>query len=321
MTEQEGHHLTSELATSLGLPNATFEVVEGGFTPVSKYIVQNQDDSFFIKVVDIHAYPLESAIVGHEAKMYELLQKAGVVGSVLPHYRGTFTDGTLQILKLDALQDVTWGGPWTAHNIDLIDQTLNTLHHTPLTPELRDEVIAAALAVKELVEANGSAFNNETKQQLFSQAWSEDGSSITNAKGEGYFNPQHTNLKQTIESKAADYDPENGESLVLQDLNFGNIAFANDRAYLVDPPYLRLGHPDNDRTVLGINILRQVQDEELRQRVRERFLTNPAVLASHIMYWVACTQQSPAVVDSEWGQFQQSCAKTALAEFEKLNLG
>jgi len=142
--------------------------------------------------------------------------------------------------------------------VDLIDQALSKIHSLHVSDELRAEVTAIATSLHDFASTESeTALTQERQIALFQKAWQPDQQVFINASGVPYFTVPNSNFTEHILSDVKAYEQSAGDRLILKDVNFGNVAFGENQAYLVDPPYLVIGKPDHDQTVLGINIVRQ----------------------------------------------------------------
>lgn len=310
----------SKLEEPLGI-----ERIDGGFTKSSKWIISgNRSESdaevLFAKVIDRRlASVAEQAALETEATMYGVLTDLDLTGRYFPRYNGYIKTPKQAALLIDYLPDVTFGGPWNQTNIENLHRSINAVHSTTLTPDIKIRIHQARVDLKNKLGDSVTDFGDTEKDSLFHKAL--QGREFINSKNSAYAASEPKGSQRLLEAAAA-YDANRPASLILKDLNFGNLGIGQEGVCFVDPVYLSVGNPAFDLVVLGINILRGLPDinanKAIREIVKETFLQDKLALADLTKYWVACTSLPIYDPKDAWMDFQQSCAATALGVWGEL---
>ena len=300
-----------------------FDDIVGGFTGAAKYKVEVEGrGSYFLKVADEKTHELDAFLIEAEGKIYDFLDKVGLVGDVFPKFDGLISEDGFKILVIDYLDNVSWGGPWNTKTVELLDRTLKRLHTTDLSEGEKKEIIKLADSVRGRLGQKTSEYiesevDKKKKREEFLKAWDVSGRGFLNAKGEIYFNG-NKDLAEEVLDVASSATKVKQTQLIMHDMNFANIGFSKDRAYLVDPVFVGLGSEYFDRTVAGVNILlglRSGGDLEVKKLVTERFLVNRVALAKLIKYYVDSSFKKLGMSQDAWQKFHQNCAEVALGVF------
>lgn len=319
--------MTSEVQRLIAL-EAGFTIhqttpVKGGFTAAEKFIAEGelsdgQPMTLFVKLCHVTVHTGEAIVLESEAAMYELIAKYETLQRHFPTLHAFIKNETYHILLLDYLADASWGGPWTERNIRFIHTALTEIHHTKLSSADTATFTQKATYLRDtLAQTNPDTFVSQHRQrELFSETWDSDHHTFTNSRGDIFWRT-HTKLGDTILGQADLMSFV--QTPTVADVNFGNIGFTANKAYIVDPVYLTMGNAATDMVGLGINILRDMAaDDPLRDHVKRLFIADQPAFAKGIIYWVSCTALPYLPGLEAWMDYHQSCAKTALATWEEM---
>lgn len=294
--------------------------VNGGFTDAEKYIITDSTHhALFIKMANVALNPAEEIVLDTEAHMYKLVARYPQLQRHFPRMHEYIQQDPYRVLVLDYLAGVSWGGPWNKHIITRIHQALSDIHHVQLSQEDAATVAHKAYTLLvTLAQTNPNTFGSERRRQLVQIAWDSKTGTLTNSRGKTYWRAEPALGESIIQTAAL--TPQDISSLTVADVNFGNIGFSSEQAYIVDPVYMTLGNPASDMVSLGINILRDLplHHNELRHYTKQLFVTDKTALADLLTYWIACTALPYEPSMEPWMDFQQSCGETALAVWQEL---
>jgi len=297
--------------------------VKGGFTGAAKFMLEFNNRKFFLKAADEKLQPVDAFLIESEAKIYSLLGKWKLTGVIFPKYEEFINVDDLRILVLEFLGDASWGGPWNEETIEFLDQGLNKLHTTKLDEDEKQELIALATEIRSHIGEKPKQDTKEAKEEkkrIFLETWNESLSGFMDSKGEVYFKGE-SDLPKRIMEEAEDKGPEVQKTLIMHDLNFANIGFTSKQVYFVDPIFVTMGDPLFDRTVVGVNILQQLQASitpELKKLIVNKFFQSKPILARLIGYYVISSHKQLDESQAAWQKFHQECAVIALEIFNEI---
>ena len=293
------------------------KAVKGGFTGSSKFVLDVDGEKFFLKIADNKTHKTDVFLIQAEGEIYSLLKQWELCGDLFPLYKGLINKKGLNILVLDYL-NLNWGGPWNIKNIKLLDKALKRLHSTPLTEKEKKEVANIAVSVrKHLGQIPKNDVSDEEKNKPFFEAWNLEKKGFESSDGNIYYKGKETLLKKIIEESASK-TKNPPQKLIMHDMNFANIGFSETQAYFVDPIYTRIGDPQHDRIVIGINILQRTGRNitpKTRKFVVDNFLRSKPIIAGMVKYHTITAKESKETSDSDWQKYHQSCAIAALEVF------
>lgn len=310
------------IATETGFRIAQTEPVTGGFTVAEKFVARGEKDGhfqeLFVKLGHVAVHASEAIVLDTEAAMYELIARYESLQRHFPALHAYIKNESYRILLLDYLADATWGGPWTEQNLTLIHRALTEIHQTQLSQNDITLFNQKATYLRDtLAQTNPNTFvSQERKLDLFHIAWDNNSGNFTNARGQTYYHASpHTGQAILDHADLA----SSTQTPTVADVNFGNIGFTANQAYIVDPVYLTMGNPATDMAALGINILRDMTDDNpLRRQVKQLFINDQSALADCLTYWVGCTALPYLPGLEAWMDYHQSCAETGLMTWQEM---
>lgn len=299
--------------------------VTGGYTAAEKFIVKkggNLDEWEFIKQANIHEHPEERKIITNEVRMYEIIHQIPQISKYFPKLISHQDNGDIARLDLQYLADVTWGGPFDEHNVRLLAQGLHDIHAVPLSPLITDAIKKPAQELLEYVFSTSEyAFDDEQKAEHFQKLYSKDKNGISNSRGYSYFDS--VTIAEDILQTSRKFKRFDGDSFLVADLNFGNIAFSEDQVWLVDPVYVNVGNAASDNATVGLNILRSIaingeDHDELSALTCKLFLSDKEAFAYTLAYCMACTTLPYRGEKDPWMDLHQELSEVGLAAWQEM---
>lgn len=262
---------------------------------------------------------MDAYLIESEASIYKFLGGLQLCGTLFPLSDGLIQNDDLTALVLDNI-NATWGGPWSKENIVLLDAAIEKLHNTPLKSEDKDRIEEIARNVRKIIGDKPKDDSEEAKQKkrdLFWETWSESLGGFVDSQNIVYFEADAGIAGRILE--LAENNVEVTQKLTMQDMNFSNIGFLSDKVFFVDPVYMKLGDPEFDRTVAGVNILLQLNNRvstELSDLILYKFFRSKEMLAKLIVYYTFSSHKKLDKSQKVWQKFHQECAVVALKIFK-----
>lgn len=297
---------------------------EGGFTESTKYILQTPEGSprFFAKVID-PTNSVEAKVLAAEAAHYESLTGLGLTGEFFPTFRAYLAEPHAHALVIDYLPDTSWGGPWDKENIKKLHKAISGIHAKKAPESARVSIRDTAVDLLEyLHRTSPNTLDDADYARLYEQAWSPDKIAINNSRGQQYFQATPA-VYQEVKVRALGYNKHAGDSIIVRDVNLGNIGIAEDRAIFVDPAYLDIGDPSGDMVGLGLNVLLGMPDDEthaeLRDHVIQHFIIDRNALAKTVQSLVAIGTLEYSGTENPWMDYHQRMAEVALHTWQKIS--
>ena len=310
--------LIKALSSGLGINQESIELAEvgGGFTGASKFILNTNGTKYFIKTAE-KTEKTDAFLIMSESQIYDLLGKLGLSGKIFPKYENFVNDEQVRALILEYL-DADWGGPWNIKNIKLVDRALRALHNTPLSDKDKELLGSISASVSEFVgEAAKRKMSDEEKIKQFRESLNASKKGFESWDGQIYYKCSDELVEMVI-AEASKKNEDKPQALIMHDMNFANIGFSGSHAYFVDPVFMRLGDPEHDRSVLGINILYRTKGKiapKTKKFVIDNFLRSKPILARLIGYHTVTAKESEEASSSDWQKYHQGCAKAGLEVF------
>lgn len=120
---QPSPQLNNRILKLLGVADASYQQMIGGYTPAARWTVTTPNGRFFAKV---GTTPLTNRLLREEAAVYTAVQ-----APFMPKFIGWEDAETEPLMIIEDLSEAFWPPPWNRQRVDAVLQQLDAMHHTP----------------------------------------------------------------------------------------------------------------------------------------------------------------------------------------------